>query len=327
MMTGKMARRSNVASLKFPTPCPSMTVRLNVSHLYAVCRRASPCYTEANRVRLPFLERVPMLHCDASAMPSSILYTVVTRRTYETRICRVIDRPEDVFLLSASFFSLLVCAATFYLRNHLQLQNDRIRYGVEHLPAALFAIAVFIALVGLARPMFSRISGLANRPSPYFLTILTIVFGLCWLPVWLAGGFVQDDWLLLAAASIRKIIYIHPAYSWYALDSVDGNFRPLGTILYFGYMLKWFGLEARAFTFGSFLLTLLGSLAAFAIVRELGYSKVAAAAASLLFMTRGMLYTVVALPVTATTIAAFSASVVRDGDESVPKIEPACPAS
>jgi hypothetical protein len=207
---------------------------------------------------------------------------------------KVIGRPEDLFFLSASLFSLLVCAVTFFLRNHLLFQNGRIRYGVGHLPAALFAIAMFLALVGFARPMLSRISGLANRPSPYFLTVLAIVFGLCWLPVWLAGGFVQDDWLLLAAASIRKIIYIHPAYSWYALDSVDGNFRPLGTVLYFGYMLKWFGLEAHAFTFGPLFLTLLGSLVVFAIVRELGYSRVAAAAASLLFMTRGMLYTVVA---------------------------------
>lgn len=206
----------------------------------------------------------------------------------------MIGRLEDGFFLSASLLSLLVCAATFFLRNHLLFHNERIQYGVGHLPFALFATALFIALVGLARPLLSRISGLANWPTPYFLAVLAIVFALCWLPVWLAGGFVQDDWLLLAAASIRKIIFLHPAYSWYALDSVDGNFRPLGTTLYFGYMLKWFGLAARAFTFGPFLLTLLGNLVAFAIVRELGYSRVAAAAASLLFMTRGLLYTVAA---------------------------------
>jgi len=206
----------------------------------------------------------------------------------------VIGRLEDVFFLSALLLSLLVCAATFFLRNHLLFHNERIQYGVGHLPFALLATALFIALVGLARPLLSRISVLANWPTPYFLAVLAIVFALCWLPVWLAGGFVQDDWLLLAAASIRKIIFLHPTYCWYSLDSVDGNFRPLGTTLYFAYMLKWFGLAARAFTFGPFLLTLLGNLVAFAIVRELGYSRVAAAAASLLFMTRGLLYTVVA---------------------------------
>ena len=201
---------------------------------------------------------------------------------------------EDKLFLSAALVSLLASAAAFLLRPHLSPRNDRIRYGEEHLPAALLAIFLFTALAGVARPLLARVSRLNDKPTPYFLAAIAAVFALFWLPVWLAGGFVQDDWLLLAAASVRQIVTLHPADSWFALDSVDGNFRPLGTVLYFGYLLKWFGPAARVFTFGPFLLTLLATLVAFAIVRELGYSRPAAAAASLLFLSRGMLYTVVA---------------------------------
>jgi len=200
---------------------------------------------------------------------------------------------EDKLFLSAALLSLLAPAA-FLLRPHLSPRNDRIRYGEEHLPAALLAIFLFTALAGLARPLLARASHLKNQPTPYFLAAIVAVFALFWLPVWLAGGFVQDDWLLLAAASVRQIVTLHPADSWFALDSVDGNFRPLGTVLYFGYLLKWFGPAARVFTFGPFLLTLLATLVAFAIVRELGYARPAAAAASVLFLSRGVLYTIVA---------------------------------
>ena len=158
---------------------------------------------------------------------------------------------------------------------------------------ALLGIALFTALMGLSRRWLCNASGLEEKPVRYYLICITVVFGLYWLPAWFAGGFVEDDWQLLAAASIRKIIYLHPSYIWYALDSVDGNFRPLGTVLYFGYMLKWFGLAPRAFTFGPLLVSLLGGMVAFAIVREMGYSKVAATVASLLFLTRGVLYTIV----------------------------------
>jgi hypothetical protein len=149
-------------------------------------------------------------------------------------------------------------------------------YGFAYLPAALFWVFLFIVLVGLARPLIARVPRLEDKPTYYFVGAVVAVYGLCWRPAWRAGGFAQDDWLLLAAASIRKIVTLHPAYSWYALDSVDGNVRPLGAVLYFGAMLKWFGLAARAFTFGPLLLILLWSLVAFAIVRELGYSRIAA---------------------------------------------------
>ncbi|MEO8736449.1 MAG: hypothetical protein ABI380_07890 [Edaphobacter sp.] len=141
------------------------------------------------------------------------------------------------------------------------------------------------------RIALSRSASVEEKPTSYYLIALVIAFCLCWLPVLLAGRFVQDDWMLLSAASIRKIIYIHPGYAWFSLDTVDGNFRPLGTTLYFAYMLKLFGANAFAFLCGNFVINLSGCIVAFFIVRELGYSKMAGAAASLLYLTRGLNYT------------------------------------
>lgn len=205
---------------------------------------------------------------------------------------KAINGFEDSILLCIAIASFLAAAGTALLRSHLHIHNHRVQYGMEHLPAALLAVCLFTLLTGLLRIFLVRSTHLLFKPSIYYLGFLTAVFGLCWLPALLAGGFVQDDWMLLAAASVRKVIYLHPAYSWYTLDSVDGNFRPLGTVLYFGYMLKWFGLSAFAFLSGSFLINLLGSLVAFGIVREMDYSKVAGAAASILYMSRGLTYTI-----------------------------------
>ncbi|GAC1422612.1 MAG: hypothetical protein NVSMB62_18510 [Acidobacteriaceae bacterium] len=103
---------------------------------------------------------------------------------------------------------------------------------------------------------------------------------------------MQDDWRLLAAASIRKAVELHPSVSLAMLDSVDGNYRPLSTVLFFTSMLRWVGETAHAFTAAPLVMTLFSGLIAYAIVRELGYSVTAAAAASILFFSRGMLYTV-----------------------------------
>ncbi|WP_263383186.1 hypothetical protein [Granulicella arctica] len=200
---------------------------------------------------------------------------------------------ENIFFLGLSLVLVTAAAATFLLRSRLHLHTDRVQYATQHLPFALLAACLFTLLVGGLRAFLLRRSNTGDLPTSYFLGALTVTFCLFWLPVLLAGGFVQDDWLLLAAASIRKIIYLHPAYSWYALDSVDGNFRPLGTVLYFGYMLKFFGLSARAFLVGNFIASFLGSIVAFFIVRTMGYSKFAAAASSALYMSRGVLYTIV----------------------------------
>jgi hypothetical protein len=189
---------------------------------------------------------------------------------------------------------LLASLAAQLLQARLNPANPRIAYGLHHLSVELAAAALFTAFVAIIRPALARIPNLANRPTALYTVAVAVVFGLTWLPVWLAGGFAQDDWLLLAAASVRHSITDHPALSWYALDTVDGNFRPLGTVLYFGYLLKWFGPTARVFTLGPLVLTFLVTLTAFAFVRELGYGRPTAAAASLLFLTRGVLYTVVA---------------------------------
>lgn len=183
--------------------------------------------------------------------------------------------------------------ATLLLQGHLHLHNPRVQYGVRHLPEALLLAALFAVIAGLVSTVLSRQGSDSDeeRPASYYLIALVVAFFLCWLPVLLKGRFVQDDWMLLSAAAIRKIIYLHPSYAWFSLDTVDGNFRPLGTTLYFAYMLKFFGANAFAFLCGNFIVNLAGSLLAFFIVRELGYSKMAGAAASLLYMTRGLNYT------------------------------------
>lgn len=188
--------------------------------------------------------------------------------------------------------ALLFCSiATLLLGSHLHLHNPRILYGMRHLPEALLLAALFTGIAGVLLAALSRLPSVEEKPTSYYLLALVIAFVLCWLPILLTGRFVQDDWMLLSAATIRKIIYIHPSYAWFSLDTVDGNFRPLGTTLYFGYMLKFFGAKAFAFLSGNFAVNLSGAIVAFFIVRELGYSRMAGAAASLLYMTRGLNYT------------------------------------
>lgn len=200
---------------------------------------------------------------------------------------------EALFFAFCSGIALLAAAATRLSRGLIHPHNPRVAYGFAHLPAAFLSISIFCLAIALLLSLPGRIRP-QTRPTALFIGVLAAAYCVFWLPVWLAGGFVQDDWWLLAAASIRKIISLHPTLSWYALDSVDGNFRPLGTVLYFGWLYQWFGPVARIFTFGPFAVTFFASLVAFAIVRELGYSRLAAAIASLLFLSRGVLYTVVA---------------------------------
>jgi len=178
-----------------------------------------------------------------------------------------------------------------FLRTHLHFHNPRIQYGVLRLPEAFFLTALFTALAGYLFFRVSKSPASEERSTSSFIILLVIAFFLCWLPILLRGGFVQDDWLVVAAAMTRKIIFLHPILAWFSLDTVNGNFRPLVTTLYFGYMLKIFGLHAFALLCGNFIVNLLGSIIAFFVVRELGYSKTAGAIASLLYMTRGLNYT------------------------------------
>lgn len=200
-------------------------------------------------------------------------------------------RRETLFFGTIPFALLFGSIAVRFLQSHVSLHNPRIQYGVRHVPEALLLAAFFTAIAGLLFAALSRWSAVEEKPTSYYLLVLAVAFFLCWLPVLLTGRFVQDDWMLLSAASIRKVIYLHPGYAWFSLDTVDGNFRPLGTTLYFAYMFKLFGARAFAFLCGNFVVNLAGSIVAFFLVRELGYSKVAGAAASLLYMTRGLNYT------------------------------------
>ncbi|HXE09624.1 MAG TPA: hypothetical protein VN612_17100 [Acidobacteriaceae bacterium] len=197
---------------------------------------------------------------------------------------------------SFAFFSAIAFLAAILItvrRGSLHTHNPRLIYAFSHLPAAFVAIAVFSLAFALRAPFASRMR-LRSRSTVFLVSAIAVLYCVFWLPVWLAGGLVQDDWWLLAAASIRKIVFSHPGLSWYALDTVDGNFRPLGTVLYFSWIYHWFGVAARAFTFGPFVVTFFAALVAFAVVRQLGYSRLTAAVASSLFISRGMLYIVVA---------------------------------
>jgi hypothetical protein len=122
------------------------------------------------------------------------------------------------------------------------------------------------------------------------LVVIAALFAIVWLPVALHGGFAQDDWMLLSASSVRKLLYAHPLASLNTLDTVDGNYRPLGTVLYVGYLLRWFGLHPLPFALGSFLTGLACTLLVFAFMRELRQHPGVAAAAAILFLSRDLIY-------------------------------------
>ncbi len=170
--------------------------------------------------------------------------------------------------------------------------SARALYAWHHLGSAMLAGACFCAAMACVYVVARRMGRkLEEHSTTFFIGTIAALFCVFWLPVLLAGGFVQDDWLLLAAASVRHVVVAHPATSWVALDSVDGNFRPLGTVLYVSYLYKLFGLAPRVFLLGNFLLNLGGVVTAYLLVRELGYSKVSGAVAATLYLSRGVLYT------------------------------------
>lgn len=200
-------------------------------------------------------------------------------------------------LSEGSFFTFLASsclvssALILLLRQHLHSANPRVLYGLNHVPGALAAGGVFVIILSFLYRKLITSSQLRPIRTLHCIIILAIAFCIYWGPVVLLGGFVQDDWRLLAASSIRSILYMHPTYSLFTLDTVDGNFRPLGTALYFGYMLKVFGVCPLAFLTGNFLVNLSSCIVVYLITRELGYPRLTAMAASLLYMSRGINYT------------------------------------
>ena len=189
-----------------------------------------------------------------------------------------------------SLFGLITALSVIYAtRGALGASLPRVAYAVAHLPAALLAIAAALAVLLLGLPTPPSVLERTSWRAPVGVAAVFCSF---WIPPWLAGGWIQDDWRLLAAASIRRVAELHPSVSLAMLDSVDGNYRPLSTVLFFSAMLHWFGAAEHAFTAAPLMMTLLSGMVAYAIVRELGYSAIAAATASALFFSRGMLYTV-----------------------------------
>lgn len=195
------------------------------------------------------------------------------------------------FLVSA--LSLLAAALSFLLAAHKHLANPRVDYGLHHLPQAFLQIAIFAAAMGFAYRWLSR-KDFKNFPASWLIPALIALYAVVWLPVTLYGGFAQDDWMLLAAAMVRKMVLAHPLHAFNALDTVDGNYRPLGTVLYAGYFVQWFGVHPLPFLLGNFFVGLACVLLVFAIMRELGQSPYVAAAASALFLSRDLLYAPIA---------------------------------
>lgn len=192
-----------------------------------------------------------------------------------------------------TIFAAVATVAARLLAAHRHLSNARVEYGLQHLPAALLQIAVFSAGLGLAYSwLIAR--GFRRLSSRWLILAIVLLFTIVWLPVTLQGGFAQDDWMLLSAASVRKLLYAHPLASFNALDTVDGNYRPLGTVLYVGYILRWFGLHPLPFLLGNFFAGLACALLVFVLMRELRQSPAVSAAAAVLFLSRDLIYTPIA---------------------------------
>lgn len=195
--------------------------------------------------------------------------------------------------------NLFRLAAALVSAGEFGTAKPRVAYGLHHLPGALLSILMAAVAALLAARAAERAAtlglGQERRRLPGWAAGVVVVLVLLavWLPAWWSGGFTMDDWRLLAAASVRQSVAVHPGLSWVSLDAVDGNFRPLGTVLYFGYMLHWFGVAARVFMLGPLVLVLASALVLYAIVRELGYGRGQGVAAAVLFGSRGLMYEVV----------------------------------
>jgi len=198
---------------------------------------------------------------------------------------------EEIFFASFAIIFLLGSIAMFLLRQHLHAPDRELQYALDRLPGALLLSGLWILCLQLLH-RWLLLSGVWRAPRllPCLLVLLA-VYCIYWIPAMLAWGFSQDDWYVLAAASIRKVIFVHPAWSFSTLEVIDGNFRPLGTVLYFGFMIKFFGASAFAFLAGSFLINLSVTVLLFFLVQEFGYSLQNATIAALLYLSRGMGFT------------------------------------
>lgn len=171
--------------------------------------------------------------------------------------------------------------------------NPRVSYAFSQMRLATL-LTFATTLIVWSTAQFHLLERLARTfprhgAAPYLIGLI-VLFACFWAPVSAFSDFAQDDWLLLAAASIRTALVDHPYDAWLALDTVDGNFRPLSTNILFAESLHFFGLTAAPFLVLNFVANLLGLLLLFAIACELRLSRATAMLASVLYLSRGMLY-------------------------------------
>jgi len=198
--------------------------------------------------------------------------------------------PEDLILSLSALGLLFASLAVKLLAAHRHFGNPRLQYGFHHLPGALFMAFLFLVLLVFLRRSLLRSRAWHTLSTPAYLLAIVILFSIFWIPILKACSFVQDDWMLLAAASIRKVLWAHPLYAWNTLDPVDGNFRPLSTSLYISTLFRLFGLHSAPFLIGSFFINLLTCITAFFIVVRLGYSRLAGFLAAALYLSRDLTY-------------------------------------
>jgi hypothetical protein len=201
-------------------------------------------------------------------------------------ICR-----ESIFFAATACLCLLGAALSYFFGPRAQFSYSELSYATAHLPKALLSSAIWIAVLGFLHHAALRSKRRFQLDLKNCVAALVAIYCVYWLPVFFAGGFVHDDWYLLAAASIRTVVLHHPTYSLHALEAVEGNFRPLSEVLYFSWMLRLFGVSPTAFMTASFLVNLSATVALFFLTREFGYSLRVACVAAMLYLSRGLTYT------------------------------------
>ncbi len=189
---------------------------------------------------------------------------------------------------------LLLTVLAIFVHSH----NPRVAYAFSHMwLAALLTFAAFMIVWGAVRlRLWEKVARAfpKNEAAPYIVALI-ILFACFWAPVAAFSDFAQDDWRLLAAASERSALVAHPYNAWFELDSVDGNFRP-ATGLLFVYFTHFFGSNSAPFLALNFVVNLLAVLLLFTIARDLRFSCMTAMLAATLYLSRGMIYTLIGWP-------------------------------
>lgn len=199
-----------------------------------------------------------------------------------------IIRIQVIAAVALFFVVLLLC-------RHVHSSNLRVAYAVSRVPLAALLMLGFAIAVEASIRIRVR-SWLQDRSDVPYLVVIALLFAAFWLPVTTLSGFAADDWLLLAAAAQRTILIYHPWVGWLTLDAVDANFRPLTTGWMYASFVHFFGVTPRPFLVLNFCVNLAATLLLYGIARQLRLSRTTALLAALLFLSRGMLYTLIGWP-------------------------------